>query len=216
MAAPGAQFLCRPRGPGPPVLRPVMIAICCLAALPGLAETRLTVPGTSNPWLAAMPDGTTSRGDTAPDHAPVLAGAVEPGAAYSFSVTGAVTHTGAAGGPGPDGASPISHAPGAIFGKSGLRAPINALLGVFLGETQRDMPAETLDYGPAATRDQPETIPELGQVFFIGDGRTSDGSAQSFIAPKGATRLYLGTMDGWGWYNNAGQFDVIMQVQPFR
>lgn len=37
--------------------------------------------------------------------------------------------------------------------------------------------------------------PELGQVFFIGDGRTSDGIVQQFRVPPGATRLFLGMVD---------------------
>jgi hypothetical protein len=29
--------------------------------------------------------------------------------------------------------------------------------------------------------------------------------------PTGATSLYLGTVDGFGWYNNIGAFDVTLQ-----
>jgi len=50
--------------------------------------------------------------------------------------------------------------------------------------------------------------PELKQAFFIGDGLTSNGERQSIVIPEGATRLFLGTMDGWGWYNNTGSFSV--------
>jgi hypothetical protein len=34
--------------------------------------------------------------------------------------------------------------------------------------------------------------------------------AQNFIIPTGATRLFLGTMDGYGWYNNIGSFGVTV------
>ena len=37
--------------------------------------------------------------------------------------------------------------------------------------------------------------PVLGQTFFIGDGYTSLGDLQQFIAPEGATRLFLGFAD---------------------
>jgi Ca2+-binding RTX toxin-like protein len=63
--------------------------------------------------------------------------------------------------------------------------------------------------------------PQLGQVFFIGDGLTGNGtgSRQSFIAPLGATRLYLGIPDGEflrgvpGQYqDNGGSFAVSGEV----
>jgi hypothetical protein len=54
--------------------------------------------------------------------------------------------------------------------------------------------------------------PELQQIFFIGDGlkRTGSGSVQTFIAPPGATRLYLGVADGTQWSDNTGAFDVCV------
>jgi hypothetical protein len=47
-------------------------------------------------------------------------------------------------------------------------------------------------------------------VFFIGDGRTGSGTGavQQFIVPAGATRLFLGTVDGFGWNTNSGAFSV--------
>jgi hypothetical protein len=67
--------------------------------------------------------------------------------------------------------------------------------------------------------------PLIGQTFFIGNGLTRDtnladygGAVQSFMVPTGATRLYLGTTDGFGWYNNNGTFQVditsIAQAVP--
>src|SRR5207253_6280931 len=66
--------------------------------------------------------------------------------------------------------------------------------------------------------------PAIGQIFFIGDGLTSDSNAglfngeqQSFIVPQGATRLFLATVDGSGWYNNSGTFSVEASIsdKPF-
>jgi hypothetical protein len=54
----------------------------------------------------------------------------------------------------------------------------------------------------------------LKQVFFIGNGRTSTSAIQQVIAPAGATRLYLGTMDGFEWSNNVGAFNVEVTVTP--
>jgi hypothetical protein len=58
--------------------------------------------------------------------------------------------------------------------------------------------------------------PQLGQIFFIGDGRTTlnqgpdAGLAQEFTVPDGATRLFLGSSDGFGWVNNSGDFTVTV------
>jgi VPDSG-CTERM motif len=43
----------------------------------------------------------------------------------------------------------------------------------------------------------------VDQVFYMGDG-----SAQSLTVPVGATRLYIGTMDGYDYYNDLGAFAV--------
>jgi hypothetical protein len=59
--------------------------------------------------------------------------------------------------------------------------------------------------------------PELDQVFFIGDGLTGNrtGATQSFIAPPGASLLYLGISDACGFRgrpscygDNVGNFTV--------
>src|SRR5262249_35830976 len=33
-------------------------------------------------------------------------------------------------------------------------------------------------------------------------------AVQQVVVPDGATRLFLGSMDGYGWYNNFGSFSV--------
>jgi len=38
-----------------------------------------------------------------------------------------------------------------------------------------------------------------------------DGSVQSLVVPIGATRLFLGTDDGFGWNKNTGFYDVTLQ-----
>jgi hypothetical protein len=50
----------------------------------------------------------------------------------------------------------------------------------------------------------------LKQTLFIGDGRTGNGTGavQQFNIPVGAQRLYPGTVDGSGWFNNSGSFTV--------
>jgi hypothetical protein len=89
---------------------------------------------------------------------------------------------------------------------------MNCLLGVFLGPDQPNLtpPPAALDFTTQAARDHLSLRPLLKQVFFIGDGRTSDGRVQEFIPPAGATRLFLGTMDEWSWNDNIGAFSVIV------
>ena len=55
--------------------------------------------------------------------------------------------------------------------------------------------------------------PQIKQVFFIGDGRTSTGAVQQIVIPGGATRLFLATMDSTAWNKHSGSFAV--SVTPF-
>jgi hypothetical protein len=49
--------------------------------------------------------------------------------------------------------------------------------------------------------------PQLRQIFYIGDGVTSSGVFQTFIAPGGTTRLFLGIPDGFGFGGAPGAYD---------
>lgn len=182
----------------------------------------VTVPGTSDPWLAGMPNGSTaSMGDVAPAQSPVLVTGVTFAAGDKVSLasaSGLVSH-GPAGGcceeTGPDGGTVFSHDAGAENGISNITVPINALLGVFLGPDQPNLspPPAALDFSTPASRDFTTLSPQLKQVFFIGDGQTSGGMTQTIIVPAGATRLFLGTMDGFGWFNNRGAFSLSLCVE---
>lgn len=94
-------------------------------------------------------------------------------------------------------------------------APINALVGVFLSDDEPDDTAvphipdrydenAPWDYSRPEERNRLTYKPKLKQIFFIGDGTTDNGVKQSFIAPPGATRLYLATWDFYEWNNNDG------------
>src|SRR5215469_12261603 len=179
----------------------------------------LTVPGTSDPWLAGMPAGSTaSLGDVAPQQSPVLVPiSIVPGEVLTFSATGLVTESPKNPFVGPDGGPFTDHFTGAENGISNANMPHNALLGVFLSGSQPNLlpaPAE-LDFSTLGTGFV-SLAPELQQVFFIGDGLTGTGTGltQDFIAPAGATRLYLGTMDWIWWFDNEGSFDVRVQSVP--
>jgi hypothetical protein len=173
----------------------------------------ISVPGRANPWLAGMTNGSMARrGDSAPDQSPiaVTSSAIEAGALYTFSVSGSANHGSPTPFVGPDGEELISHYLGAENGIADITAPFVSLLGVFLGPNVPDQtPAPpSLDFRNASDRDYFALAPALKQPFFIGDGLTSAGVVQQVIAPSGATRLFLGIMDEYAWYDNEGAFEV--------
>jgi hypothetical protein len=196
-------------------------AFLLFIAMPAQGIT-VNVPGTSDPWLAGMPNGSTSNQgtpelpDVAPGQSPVLVSGIVPGTMLMWTATGQVGHPG-------DPAAPdgylsyiLNHLTGAENGISDITVPIDSLLGVFLGPSQPDLtPAPgLLDFSLPASRNYLTLAPGLQQVFFMGDGLTDGAVAQTIVAPFGATRLYLGTMDGYGWANNIGSFDVSIAAVP--
>lgn len=183
---------------------------------PVLAQVVIpSVPGTANPYLAGMPGGSTCcGGDAVPAQSPtqVTGLALVPGSTLTFSVTGSVNF-----GPGPSGNPPdgggTASTP-ANNGISGASWPANALVGVFLDNslpTATPAPAD-LNFGTAGATSFASLSPALKQAFFIGDGLTGNGTGavQTFVVPAGATRLFLGTSDGFGWFNNSGSFAVTI------
>jgi hypothetical protein len=187
-----------------------------LVAASNLAAQTYNIPGTSDLWLAGQPDGTTaSSGDVAPAQSPVLISGIAGDLFYSFTVTGGVSNGPFSSGVGPDGGEMISHASGTENGISGLIAPINSLIGVFLNDNTPAYPisAPWLDFSTSGL-DFTSLAPALNQSFFIGDGLTAGLASQTFLAPTGSTRLYLGTMDGYEWNNNSGSFSVTVAAIP--
>ena len=190
------------------------------ALLPAHGATAI-VNGNANLNLAGRANGySCCSGDSAPAQSPTLVSGLSlvAGDALTFSVSGEVSYSGAASGRNnPDG-SPYAGVP-RNFG-DGISAPTNlnrvdALVGLFLGTgspTGATTPAQINNSGGLNFA---SSAPQLGQIFFIGNGRSGDthagdfgGAVQTFIVPAGATRLYLGTTDGYGWYNNNGSFIV--------
>lgn len=193
------------------------------SALAAQAET--VVPGSANPNLAGRAPGyECCSGDSVSGQAAVLAAVVfAAGDHLAFSVTGASNYSGgpigASNPDGNEGPANMSNYGDGISAPTGVRW--NALMGVFLGPdspTGAATPA-VLDFGHDLSF--ASLSPAIGQMFFIGDGLTSDsnlgdfsGQAQHFIVPAGATRLFLGSSDGLGWYNNSGSFSVSVSVVP--
>jgi len=97
-----------------------------------------------------------------------------------------------------------------LDGISGYIGPQGPLVGVFLDNTiPSSGPAPvTLDFSASDVGiDFLSLAPQLDQVFYIGDGVTSGGDFQTFIAPTGATRLFLGIPDGFGFVGLPGAYD---------
>jgi uncharacterized protein (TIGR03437 family) len=99
-------------------------------------------------------------------------------------------------------------------GKSGLRAPLGSLVGIFLRdqfspEEQRSFESE---FGTTATRDATPLSPLIQQYFYIGTGRTTAGVTKEYEVPTGATRLILGIHDegNEGVADNYGFFFVAV------
>ncbi|MCZ8227016.1 MAG: PEP-CTERM sorting domain-containing protein [Microcystis sp. LE19-84.1B] len=191
-----------------------------LSVASGVQAVTITVPGTSTPWLAGMPNGTTLAGDIAPTNSPVQVSGLSliPGQTLNFSVTGAVNNNPGSPPPTatPDGVTSLLTW-GPHYGISQIsNGRLNSLLGVFLDNSQPDStPAPAaLDFSSIGINFS-SLAPQLKQVFFIGDGLTGTGSGavQNFIVPSGATRLFLGPLD-YGTYNNAGSFTVTVEAVP--
>ncbi len=182
----------------------------------------IVVPGEANPWLAGMPNGSIGGEglDTAPAQSPISVTTIPitAGETLTFSASGNVAHGGVdTVGSGPDGESIItSLAGGSENGIAELSVPFDSLIGVFLDSSLPSLssPPSALDFSTPAERDFLALSPQLRQPFFIGDGQTSTSVVQRFVVPAGATRLFLGTMDAFGWFDNTGQFLVTVSAVP--
>ena len=205
------------------------LLIAGAASSPVFAETVFTVvPGTASPYLAGMPPGSTCcldpipPNDTAPAESPaqVLGIPLVPGTVLTFSVSGGVSNQATVPPTNiPDGdaffTSPFTGLPGTDDGNgiARMNAPVNALVGVFLDDgVPSTSPAPPgLDFSDGGLgRAFGQLCPGLKQPFFIGDGLTGHGAGapQQFVVPAGATRLFLGTVDGFDWNTNIGAYGV--------
>ena len=204
------------------ITRPT-VAVLIAAIWPHLAlgdALVIDVPGSANPWLAGMPDGTAADdGDVAPDQSPVLVEGLLllPRSWLIFSATGQTSNSPTDVLADPDGNGRMgTHRAGAEHGISDIAAPGMSLIGVFLGADRPDVTAAPapLGFTTTAAMDYSVLAPQLKQTFFIGDGRTSTGGVQRVRIPRGASRVYLGTRDGHGWSNNVGTYSVTALLSP--
>jgi hypothetical protein len=193
------------------------------------------VPATANPFLSGMPKGTLASPNNphnSPDYAgdaknprqsPLQVGmSIKQGDQLSFdSISGDARHDPDLPFFSPDGelVDIGTNTAGDEHGIKGIKGPINALVGVYLSDeapnkspvptfTQADLNKSPVDFSSSASRNKTVYEPKLKQMFFIGDGMTDDGTIQKFVAPPGATRLFLATWDFYEWNNNAGSRNV--------
>lgn len=185
-----------------------------LALAAPLQAATIVVGGTTDIFLASQPDGTSITGffgsDTAPANSPVALG-VAGGATVTFSASGSAS-VDASCFAGPDGGcydDESSFSPAPASGT--YKGPATALIGVFLDGAVTDVASgpASLDYTDAANRNLATYTPGLGEIFFIGDGSTDASVLQQFLAPTGATRLFLAVADSFGSSTgNPGAFRV--------
>ncbi|MGL4424139.1 MAG: hypothetical protein ACRCZF_26020, partial [Gemmataceae bacterium] len=110
-------------------------------------------------------------------------------------------------------------------GISGIRNDngVMFLAGVFIGESGQPATAPPrLDFTNANTTTT--FTPVLGQQFFIGNGKTNKGVLQNTIVPPGASKLYLGFAEGFGfgsnnqpgfYGDNGGALTVTVDAAPY-
>jgi Flp pilus assembly protein TadG len=193
-------------------------------------NTTINVSGLSCPWLAGEPNGTTANYtnmgwvDSAPNNSPALATGVTitPGNVLNFHFNGSISNYGGTNYFGCDGntgwiindyaANGVSE-----HGIADVKAPICSIIGVFLDGNVPDGTAapSVLDFTTSASRDFATLSPALKQPFYIGDGLRADGvTLQNFVVPTGATRLYIGIMDGQQWSDNSGAGSMVINTPP--
>ena len=178
-------------------------------------RTDLTIPDAALPWTGPgdhliRHDGATPEEikETLPPIFSVTAGdivrALDP-------AVGGISFFNGLGDPyyGPSGNGLSGSSLTALGGISGYIGPQGALTGVFLSD---DIPVTgapaTLDFSPAGLGIEFLSLaPGIGQIFYIGDGKTALDVFQTFLAPAGATRLALGIPDGFGFNGPAGAYD---------
>ncbi|MCP5320532.1 MAG: PEP-CTERM sorting domain-containing protein [Pseudomonadales bacterium] len=176
-------------------------------------RTDLTVPPASDPW----PGGLLRHGGPTPEE---IQETMPPGFAVAAGdvikvldpAAGGISFFNGFGGLlyGPDGNGiPGSSSIASFGGISGYLGTQGALVGVFLDDSIPNGTAPVrLDFSISGLGvDFLSITPGLAQIFYIGNGVTSSSVVQEFIAPTGATRMFVGISDAFGFNGAPGAFD---------
>ena len=181
-----------------------------LLASSGYSDTQFVdVPATANIFSAGL-SAPVQPGGGGAGILPIMITLGSGQNAFQFSATGQISqyyNYYIFGADGWNGAAPNINSYGGI---SGFHADtLLALTGVFLSDSTPQSPApDALNFTSSGLgADFLYLSPELGQLFFIGDGLTSGNAAQTFFVPDGATRLFLGYADAFNGLGDPGYYD---------
>jgi hypothetical protein len=180
----------------------VAIASSVLALSSSAHAMSVTVPALANLFAAGQAAVTAPGGGGGGMLPPSVGFIAGPGQVLTFSsVTGFTDCCNSTPATNADGGSAGPTTISAANGISGIKAPtLMFLAGVFLTAAAPSGTAPaSLDFtGNTAFT---SLSPLLNQMFYIGDGRTGNGSGtiQTFLVPTGATRLFLGFADSFAF-----------------
>ena len=209
--------------------------LACLLALPASAatyditidgsdsiflagRTDLTIPPANAPWGDADPatyDGMLRHAFPTPEEIletlpPIISVSDGDVVKVADPAVGGISFFNGFGAPfyGPEGNPGVSNL-SPFAGISGYIGTQGALVGVFLTDAiPNGTPPPSLNFSAGGIgTDFTSIVPDIGQIFFIGDGMTSGGEFQEFIAPTGATRLAFGIPDGFSFVGVPGAYD---------
>ncbi len=190
--AAGTYYLAIVAGPYQEPLRGTVYADVLRDAAAPAAE--FDVPGSTQILLAGQRAGT-AMGTTAsaPQNSPVVAQVtLASGQRVRFVANGTTDSSLWGKGIPPEGQS-TNESLSAQFGLSGMNGPREALVGVFLGTTIDAMATPPDLQFQAGGAGEAIVAPLLQQTFYIGNGFTASGRPREFVAPQGATRLFVGS-----------------------
>ncbi|NJR73770.1 MAG: VWA domain-containing protein [Scytonema sp. CRU_2_7] len=145
---------------------------------------------------------------------------VQPNEIFSFTASGEVNFSNGFSPFNPDGYS-LRNTVRGLEGITGYNGRMGSLVGVFLDDENpvNQTPPSELNFQRIGS-DFTFLTPSIGQVFFIGDGRNEADQIQQFVAPQGATRLFVGIADGnslspGNYEDNEGAYQVTIQSDRF-
>ena len=181
------------------------VAITRTAIAAGGEVVTHSVDARSNPWYSGMAAPPVGSGQ--PPRKMVLT--VYPGQILRLVSTGGVQDSAPEAAMGPDGdlAKMSTHAL-TRNGMSNITAPETSVIAAFLGPDAPNLTAAppNLNFSTAAARDYVSISPQLKQIFFTGNGQRSNGDYQTIVVPLGATRCFVGVMEGSGYDSNLGGY----------